>query len=200
MNDGQDFPRTLSTAIPAIPLQPDATLPATQSDDEARARIATLEREAKGLGADPAAALLFHEMGLLWEHPLKHPRNAAIAYQAAYKVAPKFLANIRAARRLFAEVGNWAMVVTLLDAELNAVENKRAKAAVLFEKGTVLEQRLSREADAVTAWAAALKLEPEDITLLCQLEQLFAEKGDHASLVQVQKLINGSLPYNSTRT
>ena len=189
MNEGQDFPRTLSTAIPAIPIPLDSATPPTQSDDETRARIVTLEREAKGLGADPAAALLFHEIGLLWEHPLKHPRNAAIAYQAAYKLAPKFLANIRAARRLFAEVGNWQMVVTLLDAELNGVDNKRAKASVLFEKGMVLEQRLSREQDAIAAWAATLQLEPEDITLLCQLEQLFAEKADHASLVHTQKLI-----------
>src|SRR4051812_7359107 len=189
MNDGQNFPRTLSTAIPAIPIPAASGVAPTQSDDDARARIATLDREAKGLGVEPAAALLFHEMGLLWEHPLKHPRNAAIAYQAAYKLAPKFLANIRAARRLFAEVGNWQMVVTLLDAELNANENKRGKASVLFEKGMVLEQRLSREAEAVQAWAATLALEPEDITLLCQLEQLFSEKADHASLVRTQKLL-----------
>ncbi len=189
MNDGQDFPRTLSTAIPAIPIPAESNAPPTQTDDDARKRIATLEREAKGLGSDPSAALLFHEMGLLWEHPLKHPRFAAVAYQAAYKLAPKFLANIRAARRLFAEVGNWQMVVTLLEAELNATENKRGKAALLFEKGMVLEQRLSREADAIAAWANCLALEPEDITLLCQLEQLFSEKGDHRSLVTVQRLI-----------
>ncbi len=189
MNDGQDYPRTMSTAIPAIAMPIESGLPPTQTDEEARARIATLDREAKGLGADPTAALLFHEVGLLWEHPLKHPRFAAVAYQAAYKLAPKFLANIRAARRLFAEVGNWQMVVTLLEAELNATQNKRGKAALLFEKGIVLEQRLSREADANTAWAQCLALEPEDITLLCQLEQLYSEKADHGSLVTTQKLI-----------
>ncbi|MBS1148551.1 MAG: Tetratricopeptide repeat protein [Myxococcaceae bacterium] len=189
MNDGQDFPRTMSTAIPAIAMPSETGVAPTQTDEDARARIATLDREAKGLGASPAAALLFHEIGLLWEHPLKHPRFAAVAYQAAYKLAPRFLANIRAARRLFAEVGNWQMVVTLLDAELNATENKRGKAALLFEKGVVLEQRLSREADAITAWSNCLALEPEDITLLCQLEQLYSEKSDHASLVKAQKLI-----------
>ena len=189
MNDGQDFPRTMSTAIPAIAMPSETGVAPTQTDEDARARIATLDREAKGLGATVSAALLFHEIGLLWEHPLKHPRFAAVAYQAAYKLAPRFLANIRAARRLFAEVGNWQMVVTLLDAELNATENKRGKAALLFEKGVVLEQRLSREADAITAWSNCLALEPEDITLLCQLEQLYSEKSDHASLVKAQKLI-----------
>src|SRR5690606_26487704 len=57
-------------------------------EEEARARIATLEREAKALGEVPEAALLFHEVGLLWEDPLRNPRNAAVAFQAAYRLAP----------------------------------------------------------------------------------------------------------------
>src|SRR5205823_14960989 len=97
-----------------------AGMPAVNAaEDEARARIASLEREAKALGTDPSAAILFHEIGLLWEEALKNPRNAAVAYQNAYKLAPRFLSNIRAARRLFADVGNWQMVIQLLDAELN---------------------------------------------------------------------------------
>lgn len=184
---GSDQPRTYSTAIPAIPMP--QSQPAGQTEDEARARIAQLEREAKALGPEPAAAILFHEIGLLWESPLKHPRNAAVAYQAAYKLNPMLVANIRAARRLFSEVGNWVMVVQLLDAEIAAVDSERARAGLLFEKGVVLESRLSREADAMLALEQCLSREPEDVTLLCQLEQLFGEKGDAAAMVKVQKLL-----------
>src|SRR5688572_24714043 len=56
------------------------------SEEDARQRITTLEREARALGTDPQAALLFHEIGLLWEEPLKNPRNAAVAFQNAYKI------------------------------------------------------------------------------------------------------------------
>ena len=145
------------------------------------------------MGGVPAAALLFHEMGLLWEAPLRHPRNAAVAYQQAFKLSPRFLANIRAARRLFAEVGNWVMVVTLIDAELGASDARRARAALLFEKGQVLEQRLSREADAAVAIAQCLELEPEDVTLLVQLEQVYAEKSDYAALVKVYRLLSSGV-------
>ncbi len=178
----------MTGAIPAIPV-PTNPNPPTQTEDAARARIAALEAEARGQGATVEAALLFHEIGLLWENPLKHPRNAAVAYQSAFKLAPRFLANIRAARRLFAEVGNWVMVVQLIDAERQGVESKRTQAALLFEKGQILEQRLSREADARLAFNEALSLEPEDVTLLIQLEQLFNEKADHTALVKVQKLL-----------
>lgn len=181
-------PRTLSTAIAAISL-PSASAAATRSEDVARTRIAQLEREARALGATPQAALLFHEVGLLWESPLKHPRNAAVAYQSAFKLAPRFLANIRAARRLFSEVGNWQMAAQLLDAELAATDDPRPRAALLFEKGQVLEQRLSREGDALDVYAQALALEPQDVSLLCQLEQVFTEKADDHALVKVYGML-----------
>ncbi len=191
------FPRTLSTAIPAIPVP--ETSPAGTTEDEARARVSTLEREARALGNEAAAALLFHEIGLLWESPLRHPRNAAVAYQQAFKLAPRFLANIRAARRLFAEVGNWQMVVTLLDAELSATEAQRARAALLFEKGQILEQRLSREAEAQAAIAACLELQPEDVTLLVQLEQHYGECGNFEALVSVYRQLAANVQEPAAR-
>src|SRR3954469_411616 len=63
---------------------------ARPTEEEARARIAWLEREAKALGADSRSAVLFHEIGLLWEDPLANPRNAAVAFQNAYRLAPDF--------------------------------------------------------------------------------------------------------------
>lgn len=188
MSERNELPRTLSTAIPAIPIPAPTTEPVTATEEESRARIAALEREARAIGNQPGAALLFHELGLLWEG-LKHARNAAVAYQAAFKLAPRFLANIRAARRLFSEVGNWQMVAQLLDAELQATEGKRARAALLFEKAQVLEHRLSREIDGSAALAACLALEPEDVTLLVQLEQVLTEKGDFAGVVTINQLL-----------
>ena len=151
------------------------------------------------MGTSPAAALLFHEMGLLWESPLRHPRNAAVAYQSAFKLAPRFLANIRAARRLFAEVGNWVMVVQLIDAELLATDAERTKASLLFEKGQILEQRLSQEQEGAATIAQCLALEPSDVTLLVQLESVFAEKDDFEALVRVYRLLARSLTEDASR-
>jgi cellulose synthase operon protein C len=172
------------SAVPAP-----STEPVTATVEEARSRIATLEREAAAIGHQPAAAPLFHEMGLLWERPLEHARNAAVAYQSAFTLAPRFVPNLRAARRLFSELGQWQMVSQLLDAELQATEGKGARAALLFEKSQILEQRLSRDVDASAALAACLALEPEDVTLLVQLEQVFTEKADELSVIRVNQLL-----------
>src|SRR5690349_175990 len=99
MSERNDLPRMPSSSSPDVPVTavtlggaptlPGATetlattlstLPAASSPErEARERIATLEREARALGNEPQAALLLHEMGRLYEDPLKNPRNAAMA-------------------------------------------------------------------------------------------------------------------------
>ncbi|MCI0570247.1 MAG: tetratricopeptide repeat protein, partial [Myxococcaceae bacterium] len=178
---------TLAAGVAALPAPPPGP------EAEARARIASLEREARVLGADPAAAHLFHEVGLLWEEPLRNPRNAAVAFQAAYRLAPRFVANIRAARRLFADVGNWHMVVQLVDAELEATGEPRARAALLLEKATILEERLSREQDAQAAYRQCLDLKPTDVAVLTQLEGAYAARADASALVEVSRLLAGSL-------
>ncbi len=155
MSDRSDLPRTFTvSSIPAIQVpEPSASqqlaqglgaLPAAHPD-RVRARIAWLEKEARALGADSAAALLFHEMGLLWEDPLRNPRNAAVAYQNAFRLAPRFVGNIQAARRLFADVGNWQMVVQLIDAELGAAhDDAQPSAAAAGEGADPRDEALAR--------------------------------------------------------
>ena len=161
---------------------------------EVRARIAALEREAKALEPDPRSARLYHELGLLWERPLGNLRAAAAAFQSAYRLAPRFVENLRSARRIFSDVGNWPMVLQLLDAELAATEGARPRAALLFEKAEVLADRLDRWDEATEVLAAALELEPADLGLLIQAEGMLAAHLDVAGLLRVQILLARALP------
>jgi lipopolysaccharide biosynthesis regulator YciM/Tfp pilus assembly protein PilF len=166
----------------------------SETEAEVRARIAALEREAKALEPDPRSARLYHELGLLWERPLGNLRAAAAAFQSAYRLAPRFVENLRSARRIFSDVGNWPMVLQLLDAELAATESDRPRAALLFEKAEVLADRLDRWDEAATVLADALELEPADLGLLIQAEGMLAAHGDVAGLLRVQVLLARALP------
>src|SRR5690606_10860011 len=86
-------------------------------EDAAAMRIATLERELRARGGD---ARLHHEIGRLEERVLGSRRRAALAYQNAHKKDPSHVPTLRAARRLFAEVGHWELVAQLLGAEADA--------------------------------------------------------------------------------
>lgn len=184
---GTSEPPPASSAAESLAKNAQSLPPADAHEDGARARIASLEREAKALGNDPASALIFHEIGLLWEDPLKNPRNAAVAYQNAYRIAPRFVANLRSARRLFTDVGNWQMALQLLDAELAGIEDARTRAGLLYEKAVMLEERLGRSEDATACFAQVLALDCRDLTLLVQLEGVFSARGDFESLVHVYR-------------
>ena len=167
-------------------------------DDAAKIRIDALEREAKARGNDSVAALLYHEIGLLWEDPLKNPRNAAVAYQNAYRLSPQLLPNLHTSRRLFSQVGNWNMVVQLLDAEIGVVSSPRAQASLLFQKGQILDEKLSKEEEALAAFEECLKLKTDDLSLLLQLETLFSEKSDRL-LVDTYRLLSRAVADETLR-
>ncbi|WP_408890197.1 Adventurous gliding motility protein K [Myxococcus faecalis] len=197
---GKTGPSATEVLTQSVQAAPQAA-PTPSMEDEARERIASLEREARTLSATDAttAAQLFHEVGLLWEEPLKNPRNAAVAFQNAYKLAPRYLVNIRAARRLFADVGNWQMVIQLLDAELAATDDARHQAALLFEKGIVLQERLSRDEESAACLRQCLERRPTDVVVLTQLESVYAARNDAAALVEVYRLLAATMQQPSLR-
>lgn len=181
-------PAAAPVATAAAALEPRPLAP-----EQVAALIAVLEREAKALGNDPAAARLHHEMGLLWEGPLKNPRNAAVCFQNAYRFAPRFVANIRAARRLFAEVGNWQMVSQLVDAEAQAVEGERERVALMLEKARVLEDRLGRADEALAVLQQCRQRWPQDVAVLQALEAALEPRRDPAALFEIRVAVADAL-------
>lgn len=165
---------------------PDPSAVAEARAAEAAELLAAYEREARALGTSPEAALLFHEIGRLWEEQ-RSPRNAAIAYQNAWKLDPKLLPNVRAARRLFSEVGNHAMVVQLIDAEGEVVDGADARAELLFEKGLVLEEKLGRVDDALTCYEKALELSPRSLAVLDHLTAFHADAKTPIELAELHR-------------
>jgi len=170
-----------ATPAPAQPAAPNAAPPA---DTETQALLARYEKETRALGPVAAAAPLFHEMGQLWEQQ-KSPRNASLCYENALRLDPRFLPNLRSARRLFAEVGNWGLVLSLLDAEISATTDAAARAALWFERGQLLDERLSRAAEAVESYEKGLTDNPADLALLTTLEPVYASRRDDGKLLGV---------------
>jgi cellulose synthase operon protein C len=171
--------RSITSQMTAPPGTTQVAIPA---DAEVQALLAAYEREAKALGNEPAAARLYHEMGVLWEERLKSPRNAAVCYQNAYRLNPNYLPNIQSARALFADVGNWQLVVQLVDAEAQAAPTESERTALLIEKATILEEKLSRPDEALTLLQALATKVPDDVGVLGQLEASFVARGDYESL------------------
>ncbi len=149
---------------------------------QAQELIASLEREAKALGQEPAAARLHYEMGLLWDEQLENPPKAAVCFQNAYRIAPRHVANLRAARRLFTAVGNWQMVAQLFEAEAMAVDDEAQRRALMVQRAQVLEQRLGKADEALAILEQCQRAAPRDPAVLLPLEAAYRARGDARGL------------------
>src|SRR4051812_495641 len=85
--------------------------------------IEELEREVEKLDDKVARAAALFELGEACEELLLQKDRARLFYQAAFKLHPRDLRALRAATRIYFELGNLEMVATLLAAELKMTED-----------------------------------------------------------------------------
>jgi tetratricopeptide (TPR) repeat protein len=148
--------------------------------------LAEYDRELAAIGDVPAAASLHYESGRIWEEKLAQPRNAWQCYNRAFQLQPRLVPNIRAARRLASQVGNWNVSVQIIDSEIEAIGDPRVKAHLLQSKGLVLEEKLGQIDQARKAYNAALEAMPTDVEILRQIERLAISSGDWKTVLDMR--------------
>jgi tetratricopeptide (TPR) repeat protein len=177
--------------LPPLPLAGDVTAqdvhppPTPEEMTRWQAVIADYEREAKAIGNEPHAASLYVEIGRVWEEQLNKPRNAAMAYQRAFHLNARDPAVLHASRRLFTEVGNWGMVVQILQAEIDGTDRPERKATLLAEKGVILEEKLRNAEEAQKAFREALEVHSAEPLAITALERLHLLRKEYDLLFQV---------------
>jgi len=137
-------------------------------------------------GDAPEAARLHYECGRIWEEKLAQPRNAWQCYNRAFQLQPAFLPNIRAARRLASQVGNWNVAVQIIDSELGVVRDAELRAHLLHTRGRILEEKLGRAEEARAVYEAALQEAPGHVEVLRQLERLAIAAGDWPRVMELR--------------
>ena len=162
------------------------TKAAADADPESKAawmaRIEHLVQEAR-MQDGPSAAPLWFEAGRIYEAELGNLRQAAAHYEQAHKADPTFLPVVHAARRLFAQLGKWQMVVILLDEELKHRDG--ARAPLLVEKGRILETRLERPDLAEAHYLEALREDAAHAPALDAVRRQLSSRGDWVGLAKV---------------
>src|SRR5229473_742625 len=133
--------------------------------EAAKEVLAQLEAEARALGAAEAAAPLHHAMGRIWIEQLGDEKNAAVCYQNAYFLNPKYRPNLEAARRLFASAGRYEKALALHQLE-EAMLDDPAHRAESLRAQAMLARELGRADEARELIDQALQLAPEHPALL----------------------------------
>jgi tetratricopeptide (TPR) repeat protein len=141
---------------------PPAESEATRAEDFLK--HAELELPSK---AHPATrARIRFECGRLCEAVLGRAEDAIGHFRKALIDNASHVPSIRSLRRLLLSKGDYGAAVPLFDAQINATRSAPGRAALLYEKGRLLEDRLGQRREGREAFAAALELNPGDAALL----------------------------------
>jgi tetratricopeptide (TPR) repeat protein len=111
-------------------------------------------------------ARLHYESARLLEYPLGDTDAALAHYRSALALAADHEPTVAGLRRLLLRRGAFAEALPLFDAQIRLTAAPEEKAALLYEKGRCLEDRLEKRAEARAAYEAALELAPGDAALL----------------------------------
>jgi len=132
----------------------------------ARALVRACETELQQSPDPRRAARLHFEVARLLEVPLWDFGAAVEHYEASRKLWPEHVPTLRGLRRVQTALGRYSSVPSLLDSEIRATRDPSRRALLFYEKGCLLRDYLEDHRGARAAFAAAIDLDPGNLSLL----------------------------------
>lgn len=135
--------------------------------DVAARELLTLCSKALEKEKDPVRrGRLHYECARVLEVPLGDLEQATKNYQSAYKLIPDHEPTVAGLRRVLLRRERFDEALPVFDHSVRLEERAEDKAALLYDKGRLLEDRLKKPAEARSAYEAALELSPLDAAIL----------------------------------
>ena len=146
--------------------------------------LAQLEAEARALGETPSAAAVHYAMGRIWVEQLGDQKSAAVCYQNAFLLNPRYKPNLEAARRLFSSAGRPEKALALHQRELEQLQDPAQRAESLRAQARLLT-RLGNVEAAGKLIQTALELSPEHPALLKSAIEAAEAEGDRIAVARL---------------
>jgi cellulose synthase operon protein C len=178
-------PDAIANRLPSLPLQGDPQVSSEPAIDIeiARKRANDAKAEAEAQAGHAGASSLWLEAADLFSTVLSNPRDAAYCYQMAHVENPTSRTPLLGAKRLFWQLGQWSMVVLLIDKEIEIDAEGRAK--LLFEKGQILDAKLGQPDLAKAAYEQSWAEDKGYGPAIESLALLFSKVQDHQGLAKL---------------
>ncbi len=188
-------PEGSSPALPALPLPGGPGSHPTSFDPRQGAIwkgvLNEYKQEMAAVGQVPEAAILYYEVGKILEQKLSQPNQAWEHFKRAFQLQPSFTPNIRVARRLATQMGNWNAVVLVIDSEIAATADPLEQGLLYLRRGRLLEEKMGKAAEALENYQKAAELAPVNVEILKQLERVYIAASNWKKVLDVRvKLVS----------
>ena len=149
---------------------------------ETRRQAELLERHAGRLskaGADPRdVAVLYHQLGEIWEHRFARVDKAVHQYRKAFELDPGLVAALYAAREIYRNAGNLKAAATILEKEAKVELDPTRKVALWRELAHTRAEDLGDQEGAARALKHALAEAPGDLEVMNDLARVYLTRSE----------------------
>ncbi len=141
-----------------------------------------LERQGEALeklGADKRkVALLYHQLGEIWERHFTRADKAVQHYRRAFELDPSLVAAIYSAREIYRQAGNLKAAATLLEKEAKAEKDPSRRLALWRELAHACANDLADPEGAALALKRALADAPGDLEIMNDLAHVYLSRAN----------------------
>jgi tetratricopeptide (TPR) repeat protein len=155
------YKRNDFAGLSAIHAERARNLPPSEADEAWRAFVQTLEDRAAMVGDPIVESEICLTLGRIHEEVQGQHEQAMMRYQRAFKLNPRQVEALRAARAIYWVQENWRLVFQLFTLELQVTTEPTAQADLYFQMAEVCAERLGEAQDAALCVRSALKLVPD---------------------------------------
>ncbi len=162
---------------------PTEAVPNEDDEDDVWGRIlAQLEQELAQTDTPEQQAALHHHLGTILDQQLGQTERAILHFQQAYAADPTHQPTLKAATRLFREIGQWDMVIELLEAQEESTLTDSERVDLLMEQASIDFAHLDKADVAIDRLNTVLEIDPTNYTALKLLEKFLVIRDDKEAL------------------
>ncbi len=147
--------------------------------------VEALRLEAKNTFEKPRIVALLHRAGVVLDEKLDD-RDAALAtYRKVLELNPQYGPALASCGKMYYRTGRWDDLLAIYERELALKPEGPAAVALLHTMGTLCEEKLGRDTQAVGCYRRAIQIDPRHGPSLHALQRKLRQRGDWKDLVDV---------------
>jgi cellulose synthase operon protein C len=145
--------------------------------------VSVFERQVTVISDRQELVSLYFHLGNIWEEKLFNEDKAIPNYRKVLELNPSYLPALQALGKLFYRKGEWESLVKMYELEIRESQDTKSRAVKYYKLAEILEERLSRDEEAIQKLEQCLELSPGYLPALKTLGVLYAKYNRWESLI-----------------
>lgn len=135
----------------------------------------------------PYRSVLLRELVVLYRDELKQDMMVVTTLQQLVEIEPENTRLLNDLGRMLEQMGRYPDLVAVLRKKAEASSDTQERGKLWREIAALYEERLSNQAEAITAWEAVVDIDGSDVVALEKLDGLYEKRREWEKLIDIKR-------------